>query len=84
MGDRGICMMKSMKQGQVLIKRQRWNQLISMKRGWMISMNERTSMIENNDKHEWNDKYCEANNKHEEMVNMGKVESMKAGREKRA
>ena len=28
----------------------------------MISMNERTSMIENNDKHEWNDKYGEANN----------------------
>ena len=50
----------------------------------MISMDERTSMIENNDKHEWNDKYGEANNKHEEMVNMGKVESMKAGREKRA
>ena len=47
-------------------------------------MNERTSMIENNDKHEWNDKYGKANNKHEEMVNMGKVESMKAGREKRA
>ena len=54
-----IYIMKSMKKGQVLIKRQRWNQLMSMKK--MISMNERTSMTENNDKHEWNDKYGEAN-----------------------
>ena len=55
--------MKSMKQGQVSIKRQRLNQMISMKK--MTSMNERTSMNENNDKHEWNDKYGKANNKHE-------------------
>ena len=39
-------------------------------------MNERTSMIENNDEHEWNDKYGEAINKHEEMVNMNKMESI--------